>query len=413
MSKIDVAIIGAGQAGLAMSHCLASRGIGHILFERGRIAERWRSAAWDSLRTLTPNWMTRLPGFTYRGGDPDGYMTRAELVGFFEGYAASIQAPVLEATQVLGVEAVPQGYRVTTSRGVWTARAVVIATGHCDLPLIPPFARALDGVRQIHSSQYRSPDFIVPGNVVVAGASSSGAQIARELQRAGRQVILSAGKHIRLPRLYRERDIFWWLQRAGLLDQALSDVADPAAAQRQPSLQLAGTPERADLDLAALQDDGVRITGRIRAAAGDRVSFAPDLRHSIEAAEAKQTRLLEQFGALAETDPTLSRIPAEPVRPVAVPDYPGEISLKGEGVGTVIWATGYRRAFPWLRLPVIGADGEIAHRGGVTALPGVYALGFRFLRKRDSSFIGGVGADAIALSDHIAEHLGRSAALAA
>ena len=408
MRRADVVIIGAGQAGLALSHCLGQAGIGHAVLERGRIGERWHSQSWRSLRLLTPNWLNALPGSPYKGGDPDGLMTKGAFVESLERYARQWDAPVETGIEVISARRTGDGFALRTSAGDWTARAVVVATGHCDRPVIPFSAETLRGPLSIHASQYRSPGELPGGGVLVVGASSSGVQIADELARAGRLVVLSVGKHTRLPRTWRGKDIFFWLCEMGLMAQRQEDLSDPESAQRQPSLQLAGRPDKANVDLTTLQALGVELAGRVRGVGDREIAFAGDLGAHIAAAEAKQARLLDQIDRFAGA--------ATPHRrePVAMPSaYTERLSLSDGSIRTVIWATGYARSFGWLEPLALGADGELAHQGGVTSVPGLYALGFRFLRKRDSNFIVGVGADAKAIAAEISRHLdcnGRKAA---
>jgi len=408
MRRADVIIIGAGQAGLALSHCLGQAGIGHAVLERGRIGERWHSQSWRSLRLLTPNWLNALPGSPYKGGDPDGFMTKGAFVESLERYARQWDAPVETGVEVISARRTGDGFALRTSAGDWTARAVVVATGHCDRPVIPFSAETLRGPLSIHASQYRSPGELPGGGVLVVGASSSGVQIADELARAGRLVVLSVGKHTRLPRTWRGKDIFFWLCEMGLMAQRQEDLSDPESAQRQPSLQLAGRPDKANVDLTTLQALGVELAGRVRSVGDREIAFDGDLGAHIAAAEAKQARLLDQIDRFAGA--------ATPHRrePVAMPSaYTERLSLSDGSIRTVIWATGYARSFGWLEPLALGADGELAHQGGVTSVPGLYALGFRFLRKRDSNFIVGVGADAKAIAAEISRHLdcnGRRAA---
>jgi putative flavoprotein involved in K+ transport len=395
MSWTEVIVIGAGQAGLAMSQCLGHHGIAHVVLERGRIGERWRSETWNSLRLLTPNWMSRLPGWSYAGDDPDGYMAMSELVGYLEGYARASDAPVHEGIEVRAVCPVPTGYHVETEAGVWNASAVVLATGHCARPAIPSLAARLPAtVRQLSPSEYRSPGTLPPGGVLVVGASASGVQIAQELRRAGRDVVLSVGRHTRLPRRHRGRDIMWWLDRAGVLREPASRIADLERARAQPSLQLLGSPEGRDIDLGILREQGVQLAGRMVAAHGAWLGFRDDLAETCAEADARLARLL------ARLDPGAP--PPPPVRPGR---SPLTLDLERECIGTVIWATGYRRDWRWLKLPVTDAAGELIHFGGITPAPGLYALGLRFLRRRNSSFLDGVGADAAELAGHILDHL--------
>jgi putative flavoprotein involved in K+ transport len=413
MHTTDVAIIGAGQAGLAMSFWLSARGIDHVVFERGEVGARWQSHAWDSLRLLTPNWLNGLPGSPYLGHDPEGFMRRDEFRGRLQAYATSFSAPVMTNTDVLSVLHAHDTFMICTTRGNWRTRAVLVATGHCDVPLIPTVARSLAArVLSLHSSQYRSPRAIPEGAVLVVGASASGVQIADELQRSGRKVTLAVGRHTRAPRTWRGRDIFWWMERAGILAERTRDLPDPAAAKRQPTLQLAGRPDRANVDLNMLQATGVRLAGRVAAIAGESVTFADDLGCRVRASQAKLDRLLARIDAFAGVGPDS---PPDEIQPVDLSHIaPRDLSLDKEHVRTVIWATGYRRNFTWLRIPgAIAADGEIGHQDGVAAVPGLYGLGFRLLRKRDSHFIGGVGSDAAALAEHIWAFLRQSANRAA
>ncbi|MBR0673237.1 NAD(P)-binding domain-containing protein [Neoroseomonas soli] len=400
MRTTDAIIIGAGQAGLAMSHCLAAHGIDHVVLERGRVAERWRSERWDSLRLLTPNWMSRLPGWSYRGDDPDGFMTMPEVVAHLEGYAAA--APVESGVAVHALHPALFGYRLETSAGTFAARAVVIATGQCDLPHIPAMAAALPkAIRQVTPSCYRNPGRLPPGGVLVVGASASGVQIAEEIHRSGRPVTLAVGRHTRLPRRWRGRDILDWMQRAGVLEERAEQVRDLAAARAQPSLQLIG--RHASLDLGTLRAIGVRVAGRLEAIAGARVTLRDDLAETTEAAQRTLDRLLARLGAVADAEGA----PDEPHPPPLAPFASSlrGIDLAADGIRTVLWATGFRRNYAWLRLPVLDAAGEIRHQGGVTPMPGLYVLGLRFLRRRNSNFLDGVGADAEALAAELHAHL--------
>lgn len=406
MKRADVVIVGAGQAGLALSHCLGRTGVEHAVLERGRIGERWRSQSWRSLSLLTPNWLNALPGSPYQGDDPDGFMNKHAFVASLEAYAGRWQAPVECGIEVFSSRRTGDGFALETSAGAWSAKAVVVATGHCDRPSVP-FATKGEPLG-IHASQYRSPGELPPGGVLVVGASSSGVQIADELARAGRRVTLSVGKHTRLPRRWRGKDIFFWLCRMGFMAQPLDALANPESARRQPSLQLAGRPDKADVDLATLQALGVELAGRVCGIADREIVFADDLAAQIAAAEMKQARLLAEIDRFAGD--------ARPGRrePVAVPSaWPQRLSLTDGSIRTIIWATGYARSFGWLEPLALGADGELAHQGGVTSVPGLYALGFRFLRKRDSNFIGGVGADAQAIAAEISRYLDRNGRQAA
>jgi putative flavoprotein involved in K+ transport len=399
-------IIGAGQAGLAMSHCLSKLGIDHVVLERGQVAQRWRSSSWNSLRLLTPNWMTRLPGFGYAGDDPDGFMAVPELIGMLEQYAQSSQAPVLPHTTVHTVDAWGNGFRVGTNRGQWCASAVVIATGYCDLPAVPSMSKRLTRwIHQLLPSEYRHAEQLPPGGVLIVGASSTGVQLADEIRTSGRRVTLAVGRHTRLPRHYRGRDILWWLDRLGILSQSLDSVHSIDISRNQPSLQLVGRADHASLDIGVLRAQGVRLVGRLRGIDGRRVAFDTDLAATTAAADVKLAEIrarIDEFIARTGT-PATDPEPFEPAWSLA----PGlaELDLRAHRIETVIWATGYRRAYPWLRIPVLDARGEIRHRGGITPRRGLYVLGLHFQRRRNSSFIDGVGSDAAFLAEHLAESL--------
>jgi len=405
----EVVIIGGGQAGLAMSRCLSERGIGHVVLERGRVAERWRSERWDSLRLLTPNWLSRLPGYQYDGPDPNGYMTMPQVVAFLEGFAAASGVPVETGTTVLGLERDGALYRVETDRGTWTAPAVVMATGYCDTPFVPEMSRRLpDDIVQIVPSAYRNPDQLPEGGVLVVGASSSGIQLAGEIRASGRPVTVAVGRHTRLPRRYRGRDILWWMDRMGVFSQRAEDVYDLEVSRQQPSLQLVGRPDYASLDLPTLKRRGVRLAGRLVGVDGAAVTFDDDLMATAAASDGKLAMLLgriDEFIAQSGMEAEVEQAPAfEPSWP-EVGDGPLSLDLRAEGVTTVLWATGFKRRYPWLKLPVLDARGEIRHDGGVTEAPGLYVMGLQFLRRRKSAFIDGVADDARELAVHLEAHL--------
>lgn len=410
MRTTDVVVIGAGQAGLAMSHCLAALGIGHLVLERGRVAERWRSERWDSLRLLTPNWMSHLPGRSYEGPDPDGFMTMPGVIDHLAGYAAGV--PVLTGAAVRALHGAPGRFRLETTAGAFAARAVVIATGQCDIPHVPAMAAGLPAaIHQVTPSTYRNPALLPEGGVLVVGASASGVQIAEEIHRSGRPVTLAVGRHTRLPRRWRGRDILDWMARAGVLTEPADGQRDLAVARSQPSLQLVGRPDHASLDLGTLRAIGVRVVGRADGIRDGQVLLRDDLPETTAAAQRTLDRLLARLGAVADAEGA----PAEPA-PAPLPPFPpspAALDLAAEGIRTVVWATGFRRDYGWLRIPVLDAAGEIRHAGGITPCPGLYVLGLRFLRRRNSNFLGGVGADAAALAGEVLAHLathGRAAA---
>ena len=405
MPRTDTVIIGAGHAGLAVSRCLVDRGLDHVVLERGSVGERWRAARWDSFRLLTPNWLSRLPGWAYSGREPNGYMTAGEFADHLSGYAGSFDAPVRPHTRVTRVERAPIGFRVRTIRGDWTAPTVVIATGYHSRAKVPDLAAGLGpGIAQVTASRYRSPSSLSDGGVLVVGASASGVQIAYELALAGRRVVLAVGGHTRLPRRYRGRDILWWLDRTGALDRDIDQVPDAAAARAEPSLQLVGTSDARGVDLGVLRATGVQLAGRLRALDGTVAGFGDDLAETIVAAQDRLCRVLREIDQYAAAVPGTAAGPPDPPPVIAVPDAPSTVDLRAAGISTVVWATGFRPSYPWLAVPALDRDGRIRHRRGVTAVPGLYAIGLRFQSRRNSTFVDGARHDAAYLADRITAH---------
>jgi putative flavoprotein involved in K+ transport len=396
-----------------MSRCLTARSIDHVLLERGEIANAWRTERWDSLRLLTPNWQSRLPGFRYDGDDPDGYRTLPEVIDFIASYAKTISAPVQTHTTVTSVRSADTGYLVRTNRGDWRCRTVVLASGACNIARVPSFAARLPPwVASLTAQSYRNPGQVADGGVLVVGASSSGTQIAQELQRAGRPVTLSVGEHIRAPRVYRGKDLEWWMDAAGVLDERYDQVDDIARARRVPSLQLAGTPDRSTLDLNALSDLGVRLVGRLAGITEDgKVQFAGSLRNMCALSDLKMRRLLDLIDEWASANGLDGTVgPPDRPPPTRVEEAPplGTDLAKG-GIKTIIWATGYRPDYSWLELPVLDRKGMVQHDGGIVCSPGVYLMGMQFLRRRKSALIDGAGDDARDLSAHLAAYLDNAA----
>ncbi len=400
---VTTVIVGAGHSGLAMSYHLAARDVPHVVLERGEVANSWRHERWDSLRLLTPNWQNQLPGFTYEGADPDGFMRCAEVVSFINAYARTIEAPVHTGTCVTSVRADDSGYVVDTNKGTWTCRSVVLASGACNAPAIPEAAARLpDDVVSITAFDYKSPADVPAGGVLVVGASASGLQIAAELAGAGHPVTLAVGEHVRMPRTYRGRDIQHWLQETGRLDEGLDDVDDLVRVRNVPSPQLVGTEDRSTLDLNALTARGVELVGRFAGYNDGNAQFSGSLRNVCSLADLKLGRLLGQIDEwIDEHNPDTQ--PGERPAPTNVPDSPRlMINLERAGIASVVWATGYRPDYSWLDLPVFDRKGKLSHTGGVVdAAPGVYALGLTFLRRRSSSFIHGADADAADLAEHL------------
>jgi putative flavoprotein involved in K+ transport len=372
------------------------------------VANSWRRERWDSLRLLTPNWQSRLPGLRYEGADPDGYMTVGEVTAFIEHFATVSGAPVRTGVTVMSVRRVDEGYHVTTSCGEIRCRTVVIASGACNQPAVPPFNDAVPAcVEQLTPFGYRSPAQLPDGGVLVVGASATGVQLAAELQRSGRPVTLSVGEHVRLPRTYRGRDVLWWMDASGLWDQRYDEVEDLARARRLPSPQLVGTPERTTLDLNALAALGVELVGRWAAVRDGRAMFSGGLRNVLGLADLKMERLLGTFDEWAKTDGHEAETsPPERFAPTRVPESARlQLDLRSGEIRSIVWATGFRPDYSWLDVPVVDVKGQLRHDGGVAGSPGLYALGLPVLRRRKSTFICGIEDDAREVVGHLTRYL--------
>jgi putative flavoprotein involved in K+ transport len=408
IERVTTAVIGAGHAGLAASHFLTGQSIDHVVLERGEVANSWRRERWDSLRLLTPNWLSRLPGLGYQGPDPDGYMTMGEVTEFIERFAAVSFAPVRTGANVTSVRRADDGYRLTTSGGEIGCRAVVIASGACNQPVLPPFKAAVPAsVEQLTPFDYRDPAKLPDGGVLVVGASATGVQLAAELQRSGRPVILSVGEHVRLPRVYRGRDVLWWLDASGVWGQRYDEVEDLNRARRLPSPQLVGTPERATLDLNTLASMGVELVGRWAAVRDGRALFSGGLRNMFSLADLKMNRLLGTFDEWATTSGYDAEVdPPERFTPTRVPPSARlQLDLGSGEIRAIVWATGFRPDYRWLDVPALDAKGQLRHDGGVVDSPGLYALGLPVLRRRRSTFIYGIEDDAREVVGHLTRYL--------
>jgi putative flavoprotein involved in K+ transport len=392
-----------------MSRCLAERSIDHIVLERGEVANSWKKERWDSLRLLTPNWQSRLPGFGYEGDDPDGFRTMPETIAFLEKYARAIAAPIQTQTRVTAVRPRGEGYVVATTRGDWESRTVVLASGACNVPLVPACAESMPRtLATLTAFTYRNASQIEKGGTLVVGASATGTQIAEEIQRAGRPVFLSVGEHVRVPRVYRGRDIKWWMDKAGVLDERYDQIDDIVRARNVPSLQLAGSPERQTLDLNALTKIGVKLVGRLAGIQNGKAQFSGSLRNVCALSDLKMNRLLERIDQWAKENGLDAEVdPPHRFEPTKVDTSPPLVlDLTRLGIRTIVWATGFRPDFSWLEAPVFDHKGRILHDGGVVKAPGLYLMGMPFLRRRKSSLIDGAADDARDLSDHLVSYLG-------
>ncbi len=408
---VDVVVVGAGHNGLAMSAQLSRRAINHVVLERGAIGESWRRQRWNSFTLLTPNWQTKLPGASYEGDDPDGFMSAAELVAFLETYADSVDAPVEAEVTVLSVRAARAGYEVVTDQGAWHCACVVVASGFNTLPAIPAFADSVPSkIEQVDPLRYKAPNELPAGGVLVVGAGATGLQLAEEIQASGRSVTLSVGEHVRLPRLYRGKDIQFWMELIGRLDEHHEEVDEILKARKGASPQLIGTPERRSLGLNELVESGVQIRGRLGAIRNGVAMFSGGLRNHCALADQKMTRLLDEIDAWIDEKGVKDASPSERFAPTMVAKgTPLTLDLNEGNIESIIWATGLRPDHSWLDLEIFGENQQVVHCGGVAESPGLYLLGANFLRRRRSSFIHGAESDTDEIADHLSNYLRQTA----
>jgi putative flavoprotein involved in K+ transport len=379
-----------------------------VVLERGEVANSWRRERWDSLRLLTPNWQNRLPGYEYSGSDPDGYMGMGEVVEFISRFALVSAAPVRTHTAVTSLRHGEAGYHVATSAGDIRCETVVLASGACNVPIVPAVRQAVPpGVHNVTAFDYRNPDDLPEGGVLVVGASATGVQLADEIHRSGRPVTLSVGEHVRMPRMYRGRDVLWWMDVSGVWNQRYDAIDDLTRARRLPSPQLVGTPERTTLDLNALDAIGVGIVGRLSAVRDGRALFSGGLRNQFALADLKLGRLLDTFDEWARSERRDEDMPPpERFEPTRMPrSSPLMLDLHSGAIRSIVWATGFRPDYSWLDLPVVDEKGRLRHEGGVVDAPGLYALGLPVLRRRNSTFICGAADDARDVIEHLAGYL--------
>jgi putative flavoprotein involved in K+ transport len=409
IEEVEVVVVGGGQAGVAMSEHLGSAGVPHVVLERGRIAEKWRSGRWDSLVANGPAWHDRFPGLEF-DGDPDAFSPKEQVADYFEAYARMIGAPVRCGVEVTSVQKNPgaPGFRVETSQGAIDTRFVVAATGPFQVPVIPPIVPGDAGVTQIHSAGYHNPEQLSAGNVLVVGAGSSGVQIAAELEQSGRRVYLSVGPHDRPPRRYRGRDNVWWL---GVLGKW--DAATPPKGAEHVTIAVSGANGGHTVDFRDLAGQGITLLGSTTSFGDGRMRFGADLRDNIAAGDANYLSVLDEADAyIALNGLDLPEEPAARVfgtEPDCVTNPLLELDLAAAGVTSIIWATGYATDFGWLKVDAFDLSGRPRHRRGVSSEPGVYFLGLPWLSRRGSSFIWGVWHDAKYIADQIVIQRGYAA----
>jgi putative flavoprotein involved in K+ transport len=391
MEKVQTVVIGGGQAGLAVSYHLRRHGHEHVVLERGRIAERWRSERWDSLMFQFPNWSIELPGMPFATEQPDGFSHRDEVVRFIESYCSFVAAPIRLGVDVSALRACGSGFELTTSHGPIRASNVVVATGPYQRARLPDCHRALPpSLPQLHAAQYRNPAALPDGAVLVVGSGASGCQITDELVEAGRRVFLSVGRHCRAPRRYRGRDVFWWRRELGHLDQTV-DTAPP---ERRRAPLVTGARGGYDIDLRRSAALGVGLLGHIAGVAGAKITFATDLESRLQEGDASYCEFVASCDALAlERDGLTTAEPAQAL-PTPTLESPTEMDIKASGIGALIWATGYQLDLSWVELPVLDPQGRPLQYRGATSVPGLYFLGLRWMHKAKSSFLYGVGEDA-------------------
>lgn len=397
----DVVVIGGGQAGLVMSALLQQRGFEHVVLERHRIGERWRTERWDSLRFQFPNWSIRMPGYCYAGSDPDGFAHYREILALLQQYAVATRAPVREQTEVVRLAEDERGFILSLADGAIRARRVVVATGPFQRPCIPQLSRGIPPrVLQIDATRYRSPSALPPGGVLVVGSGASGVQIADELVRAGRHVYLSVSRHRRAPRRFRGKDVYWWLDKLGRFEQTVETLP---AGRWPPSTVITGVDGGYDVDLRELVGAGLEVIGRVIGAADRTVTIRPDANQILDDADAAYAGFVSAARAWAEAEGESDL--AQEEGPVPSPGRRVEeatsLDLTSADVRTIIWATGYAYDYGWLACPVLDADGRPVQQRGVSSRPGLYFLGLHWMHTFKSGLLTGVGSDAAYILDHM------------
>ena len=402
VERIDTLIVGAGQAGIALSEHLGEQGIPYLVLEKSRIAEAWRTSRWDALMTNGPVWHDRFPNLEFKGNAPDEFVGKERVVAYIEEYAEMVNATVRSGVEVLSARPFIDraGFYVETTQGVIEARRIVSATGAFQQPIIPSIVPKEPSIQQIHSAQYRNPEQLPDGAVMVVGAGSSGAQIADELNRAGRKVVLSVGPHDRPPRRYRNRDFVWWLGVLGLWD-----LAAQKPGTEHVTISVSGAYGGSTMDFRRLASEGVMLVGRTQSFLDGTLYFADDAITNIAAGDKNYADMLDAADAYVLASGL--DLPLEPEARKAWPEPSclsnplRSLNLADENVTTIIWATGYKQDFSWLKVDAFDEKGAPIHQRGVSKEPGVYFLGLPWQSRRGSTFLWGVWHDAKFVADQI------------
>jgi putative flavoprotein involved in K+ transport len=398
-----VVVVGGGQAGLSASHCLTRAGLAHLVLERDHPGDEWRNRRWDSFCLVTPNWQCRLPGFPYRGDDPDGFMLRDDIAGYIGDYANSFDVPLAEGVTATRLrQAGRGGFRISTTHGELSADNVVVATGPYQVPVRPRVAERIPAqVVQVHSSEYRNAGLLPPGAVLVVGTGQSGCQIAEDLHLAGRRVHLAVGSAPRVARFYRGRDVVAWLEDMGYYRRAIDEFADAEAVRLRANHYVTGRDGGRDIDLRAFARDGMRLYGRLTEVRDGVLSFAGDLKENLDGADAVSEGIKDSIDAHITAEGIDAPVEARYV-PVWEPgSAPSELDLAAAGITSVVWCTGFGRDYRWIQVPIFDGGGYPTHRRGVTSCPGLYFLGLPWQYTWGSGRFCGVADDAAYLASHI------------
>jgi putative flavoprotein involved in K+ transport len=404
----NIVIIGAGSAGLATSYFLAEQNIDHVVLERGQVGNTWDVERWDGFHLVNPNWAVRLPGFHYAGTDPDGYLSKIETIDYLQNYAKHFDAPVRTGIEIESLERVEDGYLLTASSGErLQARCVVVATGAFGVPKIPDYATALSGsINQIHSADYKNPTSLGEGGVLVVGSGQSGAQIAEELYEAGRTVWLSVGNAGRRLRRYRGRDSSWWNYTMGGFDKNVENVESIDDARYGASTHTSGAKGGHDIYLRQMAKSGVTLVGPVTGGNGDSLSLRTDLTEILKAVDQHPVDWMRNVDAYVEENGILAP-PDDTVSPPDIQDWPkGEspdsLNMMEAGIKTIVWSTGFKYDFDWIKLPITGDHNYPNQHRGVTDYPGLYFMGLQWMFGSKSAQFIGVGEDAEYVAGHVA-----------